>query len=416
MSTVAKGAIESQPTPELRNEASRRFSTVVDSMTNPDIKSWNFDEFLAKASIEKTQLNKAGSLVVTLWVLFLMGIRSKCGIKMKYETAEAFLNVYDGRFVHYAPEYVATLRETANWMNVLFGFIPAEKNKGLALAIIPQVVEGWGAKYVTGSGQTQGTTDRVIIYEKESGLPGVPKRRKVAAVREPSPVSASRRPKTHEGKPNLQVTIPDNRSQHLRRPRAVSVTISPTEVVRKRKSIEHTNPEVVKSLQEEVKLLSHQVLSLSKELKTLKSATKSTQMTMQRDLDILRETNMKLQVHEDQLSRTIADLMASSTSIGVSAADNLSLSIPSGSNNFFNGQLFSAEELMQPPSRSSSQKESSRRDNNGIATEGGSLSGKWFTGTMDKGGIQPARLEPGVVISAPLTTSLNPEAMSVVLA
>ena len=55
-------------------------------------------------------------------------------------------------------------------MCTFFNYIPAKKNKGLILQVIPKLVEGSSAKYITGSGQTQATKDRVLIYELEGGV------------------------------------------------------------------------------------------------------------------------------------------------------------------------------------------------------------------------------------------------------
>lgn len=75
-------------------------------------------------------------------------------------------------------------------MNILFEYVPAKKNKGLILQVIlllficsllcieisrdfyclkvtPRLIEGWTVKYITGSGQTAATRDRVHIYETE---------------------------------------------------------------------------------------------------------------------------------------------------------------------------------------------------------------------------------------------------------
>lgn len=55
-------------------------------------------------------------------------------------------------------------------MCTFFNYVPAKKNKGLILQVIPKLVEGSSAKYITGSGQTQATKDRVFIYELEGGV------------------------------------------------------------------------------------------------------------------------------------------------------------------------------------------------------------------------------------------------------
>lgn len=49
-------------------------------------------------------------------------------------------------------------------------YIPARKNKGLILTVVPKHVEGQQSRYVTGSGQTEATKDRVHIYELEGGV------------------------------------------------------------------------------------------------------------------------------------------------------------------------------------------------------------------------------------------------------
>ena len=48
--------------------------------------------------------------------------------------------------------------------------LPRAQNKGLVMQVIPKVVEGWNAKYVTGSGQTSSTRDRVFLYESEGNV------------------------------------------------------------------------------------------------------------------------------------------------------------------------------------------------------------------------------------------------------
>ena len=48
--------------------------------------------------------------------------------------------------------------------------VTPRKSKGLAMAVVPKVIEGMNAKYVTGSGQTKSTADRVHIFETEGGV------------------------------------------------------------------------------------------------------------------------------------------------------------------------------------------------------------------------------------------------------
>jgi len=55
-------------------------------------------------------------------------------------------------------------------MAILLSMVTPRKSKGLAMAVVPKVIEGMNAKYVTGSGQTKSTADRVHIFETEGGV------------------------------------------------------------------------------------------------------------------------------------------------------------------------------------------------------------------------------------------------------
>jgi len=87
--------------------------------------------------------------------------------EFKYKTCEEFLDAYGGWFASESEKEKNLLWQTANWMDLLFKMITARKNKGLAMVVIPKVVEGFDAKYVTGSGQTKATANRVHVFEVE---------------------------------------------------------------------------------------------------------------------------------------------------------------------------------------------------------------------------------------------------------
>jgi hypothetical protein len=59
------------------------------------------------------------------------------------------------------------LRTTANWMDLAFYTIQPKNNKTFILNLIPRIVEGRNVKYITGSGQTRATSDRVNIFRLE---------------------------------------------------------------------------------------------------------------------------------------------------------------------------------------------------------------------------------------------------------
>lgn len=71
-----------------------------------------------------------------------------------------------------------------NYMAAACILIDAKKSKNLLLDLVARVSEGKAAKYVTGSGETIGTSRRVRIYRKESGILPVQRSVKTKAERE----------------------------------------------------------------------------------------------------------------------------------------------------------------------------------------------------------------------------------------
>jgi hypothetical protein len=131
--------------------------------------------------------------VQALWVALLTVMRNYIPTeKHKYPTVEAFTAAYGGFFDHHNPTDLAKLWNTANMMVVLFTLIPSKKNKGLAIAIIPKVIEGWYAKYVTGSGQTKATADRVKIFETEGNVLPNQRGKLLKPKKKPSPTNSRR--------------------------------------------------------------------------------------------------------------------------------------------------------------------------------------------------------------------------------
>ena len=83
------------------------------------------------------------------------------------------------------------LRLTANWMDLTFYTIHPKNNKTFVMTLIPRIVEGRNAKYITGSGQTKSTTDRVDIFRAEGRCEKTsrpPRRRKDPFSKFPFPV------------------------------------------------------------------------------------------------------------------------------------------------------------------------------------------------------------------------------------
>eukprot|EP01032_Pedospumella_encystans_P025659 gene25659-28991_t len=118
--------------------------------------------------LDVSNLHKEGTLLYALWVVILNALQKYVTPEdMKYPSIESFLEAYPGWFTNDSDYEKRYLWLSANWMNILFRMITARKNKGLVLQVVPKLIEGWDAKYVTGSGQTKATANRVHIFETE---------------------------------------------------------------------------------------------------------------------------------------------------------------------------------------------------------------------------------------------------------
>jgi hypothetical protein len=135
-----------------------------------DYATWNMDTVLNAAKIEKIW-TKESYMSVALWVLFFAITGEHYpSAQLKYQNVNAFLEAYEGYFNDLEPAEQEILKDEANWFNVVSTLLPPSKSKGLSIQVVPRLVEGWQAKYVTGSGQTDTTKRRVHIFEKEGGV------------------------------------------------------------------------------------------------------------------------------------------------------------------------------------------------------------------------------------------------------
>lgn len=132
---------------------------------------YNIQSFSDMAGIDLFSYPKEGLMMHALWVIFFSHLKNQIPrAALKYPTVTSFLTAYQGKFIEYTSENQNILCDTANLMVEMFKYLPARKNKGLAIQMIPKLVEGWHAKYVTGSGQTKATADRVFIFQTEGGV------------------------------------------------------------------------------------------------------------------------------------------------------------------------------------------------------------------------------------------------------
>lgn len=160
---------------EARAEAMRNFRiTAANHARERGINSvtsdWNLVTVAEEAGINLFHHTRDAEFLASIWIAFLTVMKEHFPPDQhKFPNVDAFLEAYP-EFQHTPAEEQTNLFNTANWMAVLFTMIPAAKNKGLVLQVIPQLVEGGHVKYITGSGQTEATASRVHIYEKEGHI------------------------------------------------------------------------------------------------------------------------------------------------------------------------------------------------------------------------------------------------------
>lgn len=117
-------------------------------------------------------LLKERSPLSAFWVIFLRAYRMSLvdDSVFKYKKLEDFMAEYGSEFEAYDMSERMKLFYTANWMALVLKMVPAKRNKGFFLHVIPKLVEGFSSKYVTGSGQSKTTSDRVKIFEHEGNV------------------------------------------------------------------------------------------------------------------------------------------------------------------------------------------------------------------------------------------------------
>ena len=146
------------------------FSIAAEAMANTTgvYDKFNIYSIASSAALNVTDLPREGVLKQAIWIEFLTVLKEHIPqADLKYPTIEAFLERYHDLCNGCSAADLRNLWEIANWMSVLFRFVPAKKNKGFFIAVVPKFVEGWFSKYVTGSGQTKATALRVKIFETE---------------------------------------------------------------------------------------------------------------------------------------------------------------------------------------------------------------------------------------------------------
>lgn len=134
-------------------------------------------KYAKKLHLNIQELHKDDEIRIAFQALFLFVLRLY--IPIKYETIDSFLEKYPELKERNTTEQ-ERLRNTANWMDLAFYTIQPRNNKTFILNLIPRIVEGKTARYITGSGQTKPTTDRVNLFRSEGNCEKIkrPPRRK----------------------------------------------------------------------------------------------------------------------------------------------------------------------------------------------------------------------------------------------
>jgi hypothetical protein len=133
-----------------------------------------------------SEITKDNDIRLCFQALLLYLLRRR--IPPKYETEESFLEKYP-EYADRSPVERTRLRNSANWMVLTFHTIQPRNNKSFIMHLIPKLVEGKNARYITGSGQTKSTADRVHLFRTEGECEKIqrpPRKRKDAMMNESS--------------------------------------------------------------------------------------------------------------------------------------------------------------------------------------------------------------------------------------
>ena len=110
---------------------------------------------------------KMNPLRLCLQKLFLYCLRKF--IPLKYSRTDEFAQAYP-EFQGRSASEMTLLRFTANWFDLAMYSLKSQNSKSFLTFFVPQLSEGFAIRYITGSGESQATADRVNIFRKEGGV------------------------------------------------------------------------------------------------------------------------------------------------------------------------------------------------------------------------------------------------------
>jgi hypothetical protein len=104
-------------------------------------------------------------------------------IKLKYFYPDTglpnlpyFLAAYEGKFNGEDTEEQMKLLHVAAWMHYMLKGIPATRNKGFYVMMVPKLLEGFDVKYTQGTGQSRFTVNRSDVFHHEAKAKTVKRR------------------------------------------------------------------------------------------------------------------------------------------------------------------------------------------------------------------------------------------------
>ena len=148
-----------------------RLESFLPRLASNSLTTFDFN-FLVKHYLQDSIPEKDSQELFALWVTFFRTMRNHPNIDQlfKYKTMEAFSLAYQHHFDQVDGKESEKLYYIANWMAILFTMVESRGNKGLAMNVIPRLVEGFHVRYNTGGGQSLATSHRVHIYEVEGNV------------------------------------------------------------------------------------------------------------------------------------------------------------------------------------------------------------------------------------------------------
>ena len=116
---------------------------------------------------------------------------------VKYVDNAMFLQVFEYSYLkERSSSEISKLRNNAIWFDIIMHCINPKNNKSFLMSFVPSLAEGYNAKYITGSGESRATSDRVKLFRYEGQV-----------------IKVAREPRNRQSSKRKQQPLYDNRSE-----------------------------------------------------------------------------------------------------------------------------------------------------------------------------------------------------------